>query len=332
MASNLETHQAYESFRNLVANQEQEFGAVVNFFQEKLALEQNYGKETEKLNKRYAFLTIPNSKSSFDCMKVLQDLLNLQNFEHSKLRLNLQHAVQELTELKKIEDATIKSMKDLVKPVAKHYAELLTVSVPKAKQNFFKKAEIEKEKEKSEPGVASQKVYKISKDIDAMEHIYRSTIVLLEETRHELTTVKTKASQEYVDIEKVRSQQMKKTFDQLSAIMQSSHKAVGEQIVKISAASASINPEHDQKFASDFFKLHWPECETVYAESFKTKSALKGIFKNNQDMVFGVPLSYGIRNCPTKIPTILTKCFDAIEARGISKPQPKDMTLRVCIE
>jgi hypothetical protein len=271
-----DTSQAYELFRTLTANQEEEFGAVVNFFQEKLALEQNYGKESEKLNKRYAFLTLPNSKSSFDCMTAFQGLLNLQNFEHSRLRLNLQQTVQELLELKKIEDANIKSIKEVVKPIAKHYTELLTVSIPKAKQNYFKKAELEKEKEKLEVG-ASQKVYKISKDIDAMEHIYRSSVVLLEETRNELAVAKLKANHEYVEIERVRSVAMKRIFNQIAEVMKSSHQTIGSQIEIFSNASDSINVEDDQKIASDYFLLHWPDLETAYAESYKTKQVLKGI-------------------------------------------------------
>jgi hypothetical protein len=49
-------------------------------------------------------------------------------------------------------------------------------------------------------------------------------------------------------------------------------------------------------------------------------------------MVFGVALSYGIRNSPTMIPPLLVKCFDAIEARGIFTVTFQDWIPRASIE
>ena len=81
-------------------------------------------------------------------------------------------------------------LKDTVKPLARYHLDLVTNGVPKSKQLYFKKCEIEKEMLKKN----SDKVYQAGKEVEESEHAYRKNIVHLEDARKQLYEMRSHAT------------------------------------------------------------------------------------------------------------------------------------------
>jgi hypothetical protein len=102
--------------------------------------------------------------------------------DHSRLRATLAKIHTDLSNAKKFQDVYLKKLKDEVKPLARYHQDLLMNGIPKSKQLYYKKSEIEREMiEKN-----SDKIYKAGKEVEQSEHAYRTGIVHLENARRQL--------------------------------------------------------------------------------------------------------------------------------------------------
>lgn len=157
----------YDAFRNMIASRTESFSSIIEYFSDRLAIEQAYDKESEKVAKKYLNSRENDMKMSSTAMNNFQALTLESNADHARFKAALLQAVRDLTELKKTQAVKIKELKEEVKPYARNYQELSQSSIPKAKANYYKKAELEKE---IEGGPPSQKMYKIIKDTFDLEH------------------------------------------------------------------------------------------------------------------------------------------------------------------
>jgi hypothetical protein len=51
----------YDNFKEFVNSQETQFASLINYFQDRLALEQQYAKELDRLQKKYTLVFDPDS-------------------------------------------------------------------------------------------------------------------------------------------------------------------------------------------------------------------------------------------------------------------------------
>jgi hypothetical protein len=116
----------------------------------------------------------------------------------------------------------------------------------------------------------------MGKDVDALEHAYRSAIVHLEESRIRLTRTRAKAQIMYELLEKDRVTCIKESLTTLSEAFKFSNVRAGMQLEVFERSVERVRVEEDVKIAKDCFFLHWPENEPIYFQSFKNKLPAKG--------------------------------------------------------
>ncbi|KAI8894680.1 Rho GTPase activation protein [Globomyces pollinis-pini] len=299
------TFDIYESFKMLVNEEEAEFAQILSYFQERLLIENHYSKEMDRLSKKFAQMggrqtrTINNS-----IISLLDETLNCTT-EQGKVRIQLIKAIDLLFALKKQQDVTLRQMKDHVKPIAKSHSDLLSLSIPKSKQLYYKKAEME---------IAnignSEKLYKISKDVGGLEHAYREGIIHLEESRLQVMAAREVQKAQYGYIIKDRNVLLQQILSDFAHMQQIVLSKLTKNMEAFKLTTENINVDSDCELQIVQFHQCWPVAEQVYFEHFKNQVPAKG-------MIFGVPLSISCRHKPDLIPPLLKKLFDAIESRGM---------------
>lgn len=180
--------QVNDQFRDFLKTNESLFSQVTTYFQERLQLELSYSKEMERLSRKFPTDITPREGSP-DTRKTAEDaVLDLLEYhqvccsEKTHFIDSLQKLTETLTNAKKNQEVYVKQLRDQVKPVAKYHHELSTISVPKAKSVYYKKADNET--------TDASKQYKIQKEVEALEHAYKVGIVHLEDARQQLEVVR----------------------------------------------------------------------------------------------------------------------------------------------
>jgi hypothetical protein len=107
-----------------------------------------------------------------------------------RLSETLTKVTVDLKTAKHKQDAYLYNLKAAIKPISRHYNEIVMSGLPKMKVAYEKK-KAEKETIDIKNG---QALYKVQDEIDKLEHVYRVGIVELESTRKQLQDLRTHAS------------------------------------------------------------------------------------------------------------------------------------------
>lgn len=143
------------------------------------------------------------------------------------------------------------------------------------KAAYLKKLEIW-EKDSADTTATGQKLFKSSKDAEAADVAYRSSIVELEEIRLNLDKVKQKSSVMWEVMERQRGEFLSSCLKKMSHSLNESHGQLVEKLRVFHQNAESVSFEEDCKLAADYFSLAFPEREPVLFEHYKLKEGAKG--------------------------------------------------------
>ncbi|KAJ2999861.1 hypothetical protein HDV02_001639 [Globomyces sp. JEL0801] len=247
----------------LVNEEEAEFAQILSYFQERfvtdsctlfkfdyrLLIENHYSKEMDRLSKKFAQMGGRQSRTiNNSIISLLDETLNCTT-EQGKVRIQLIKAIDLLFALKKQQDVTLRQMKDHVKPIAKSHSDLLSLSIPKSKQLYYKKAEMEianignSEKESRLQVMAAREVQKAQ-----YGYIIKDRNVLL--------------------------QQILSDFAHMQQIVLSK---LTKNMEAFKLTTENINVDSDCELQIVQFHQCWPVAEQVYFEHFKNQVPAKDL-------------------------------------------------------
>eukprot|EP00842_Homolaphlyctis_polyrhiza_P005462 jgi/Hompol1/5917/HPOL_000308-RA len=250
-----------------------------------------------------------STKTIAEVWKKVGDCTALLTTEHQKLASSLDAIVDDLAKEQHSQHKALKALRADVKATHRAYSEMRYQSVPKAKATYYKKCEALDREPKDTP---SSKHLKLAKEAAQADQTYRSAVQYLESTNEMLQAARRRALMEFERIEKKRLQSVKDAVVKYHQAENSVSVQRAKEMQSLKATIDSMKVELDVTLHRQEFEKAWPEQERVYYENYKTRTPAK-------NLVFGLPLEMAVRASPTGIPLPLTKCFSAIESRGITR-------------
>ncbi|KAK9695963.1 hypothetical protein K7432_012712, partial [Basidiobolus ranarum] len=312
-----------------------ELASLLNFFRNRLIIEEQYWKSLDKLAKRQAEL-FPLMTGASNLMTTCQQAFKAIVYAHEDLAILHKNIAEKLSKDIVERLAVIKDnhrskgshIKSVLKSANKEYLEYRTQVLPKLHKSYISKCESLKqafgndEENQAKPNQSPRhrqtnsknfvKYTKAKKDLDDADEEYRQGIQKLERVRQKHALQTKNAFEESKDLESERIEETKEIFQKYGSVEQEMCKGTTSVLDQIFPYVECIKPEVDIRLFSASRQPH--DCtlpQPVYYKNYYV-----GVTK---DLIFGVPLTEHHRLKKRHVPLIVEKCIDFVDNHGLNR-------------
>ncbi|ORX95818.1 RhoGAP-domain-containing protein [Basidiobolus meristosporus CBS 931.73] len=326
---------SYQYVKDMTEGNQLELASLLNFFRNRLIIEEQYWKSLDKLAKRQAEL-FPLMTGGTNLMTTCQQAFRAIVYAHEDLA-TLHRSIAEKLAKEIVERLAIikdnhrskgSHIKSVLKSANKEYLEYRTQTLPKLQKTYISKCESLKnsfgndEENSSRPNQTPRhkqtnsknfaKYTKAKKELDDADEDYRRGIQQLERVRQKHAFHTKNAFEDSKDLESERIEETKEIFQKYSSAEQEMCNGTNLVLDQIYPYVECIKPEVDIRLFSASRQPH--DCtlpQPVYYNNYYV-----GVTK---DLIFGVPLTEHHRLKKRHVPLIVEKCIDFIDNHGLNR-------------